>query len=150
MIEFFVPGTPQPGGSKRALHHKHSGQILVLEDNLKTKGWRSVVVDRAFTAMRGRAPLTGPVWLSIIFYMPRLKSHYGTGVNTNKLKTSAPRVPITKPDGTKLLRSTEDALKGICWRDDSQVVEQHIYRRYAERPGADIRITIWPDVREMP
>jgi Holliday junction resolvase RusA-like endonuclease len=47
------------------------------------------------------------------------------------------------PDTTKLVRSTEDALKGICWRDDSQVVYQVASKEYAARggiPGADIKI----------
>lgn len=144
MIEFFVPGIPQPGGSKRAFVNKKTGRAIVTEDNVRCRDWRAVVADRATSAMRGHQPITGPVWLSIIFYLLRPKGHFGTGINANKLKASAPRVPIVRPDATKLLRSTEDALRGICWRDDSQVAEQHIYRRYAERPGADVKVTLWP------
>ena len=39
------------------------------------------------------------------------------------------------------MRSTEDALTGIIWRDDSQVVEHRIRKVYVERdPGAEINI----------
>ncbi len=144
MIEFFVPGIPQPGGSKRAFVNKKTGRAIITEDNPKSRPWRAVVVDRATAAMRGRAPLTGPVWMSVIFYVLRPRGHYGTGRNQGTVKRSAPKAPMVRPDYLKLTRSTEDALKGICWKDDSQVVEAHLYKRYGERPGADVKVTLWP------
>ncbi len=35
----------------------------------------------------------------------------------------------------------EDALKGIAWMDDSQVVEQYVRKLYGVRPGAQISIS---------
>lgn len=64
----------------------------------------------------------GPVALDVIFYLPRPKSHYGTGKNANKLKNSAPTYVTTNPDIDKILRSALDSLTGIAFRDDSQVV----------------------------
>lgn len=145
MIEFFVPGIPKPGGSKRAVIHKHSGRAVVMEsDPEKNRAWRSLVADRAVSAMRGRTLLTGPLWMSIVFFQMRPKTHFVGSQYDKGLKKSAPRSPVVRPDYLKLTRSTEDALTGIVWRDDSQVVEAHIYKRYGERPGADIRIQLWP------
>ena len=144
MIEFFVPGIPQPGGSKRAFVNKKTGRAIITEDNPRSKDWRAVVASFAVAAMRGRQPLTGPIWMSVTFYLLRPKGHFGTGVNQGVVKRSAPRAPLVRPDYLKLTRSTEDALTGICWKDDSLVVEAHLYKRYGERPGADVKVTLWP------
>jgi Holliday junction resolvase RusA-like endonuclease len=51
----------------------------------------------------------------------------------------------TKPDTTKLLRATEDALRGIAWADDNQVCEQHAFKLYGMRPGVHVFIeTVTP------
>jgi crossover junction endodeoxyribonuclease RusA len=81
--------------------------------------------------------MTGPILLEIGFRLPRPKGHYGV----KGLRPSAPPYPVTKPDLTKLLRALEDALKGLAWRDDSQVVAQRITKDYTDgAPGAHVRI----------
>lgn len=79
----------------------------------------------------------GPLSVMFTFVMPRPNGHFGT----KGLKPSAPDHPTTKPDALKLCRSTEDALTGVVWNDDSQTVQLDIEKRYAavgEAPGARI------------
>jgi Holliday junction resolvase RusA-like endonuclease len=85
--------------------------------------------------------LEGPLGLAVVFNITRPKGHFGTGRNAGALKDSAPYWPTVKPDATKLLRGLEDALTGVVWRDDAQVVEQAVTKRYAEREGA--RVVVW-------
>jgi Holliday junction resolvase RusA-like endonuclease len=59
-----------------------------------------------------------PVGVSFDFRFPRPRSHYGK----RGLLPSAPRHMVTKPDLDKLIRAALDALTGIIWRDDAQVV----------------------------
>jgi len=132
-MEFFVPGVPAPGGSKR-----HIGGGRIIEDCKRTKGWRDSVMWAAIQADVFMS--SGPLCFVVVFRMPRPKGHYR---KDGTLKPSAPAYPTTKPDTTKLMRSTEDALKGIAWHDDSQVVYQVASKMYAARdgiPGADIKI----------
>ncbi|HHK41746.1 MAG TPA: RusA family crossover junction endodeoxyribonuclease, partial [Planctomycetaceae bacterium] len=60
-----------------------------------------------------------------------------------------PRVPHTsRPDLDNLVKSTKDALNGLAWRDDSQVVELSAGKCYAsgnELPGVEIAIEIAHD-----
>jgi crossover junction endodeoxyribonuclease RusA len=70
--------------------------------------------------------------------MPRPKGHYGSGKNELTVKNSAPKYPDKKPDCTKLLRALEDALTGILWIDDSQVVRQVVGKSYADTGDAKI------------
>lgn len=77
----------------------------------------------------GRALITGPVTLRVTFVRPRPAGHYGrTG-----LRPSAPAHPTVRPDLTKMLRALEDALTGVVWRDDAQVVHLDVVKAYGDR-----------------
>lgn len=76
--------------------------------------------------------LAGPLEAEMDFYLPRPKS--------------APKrvvYPTTKPDATNLIKGTEDALKGIVFSDDSQIVRLRIAKLFADAvstPGVYIRL----------
>ncbi len=132
-VSFFVPGVPQPGGSKKAFVVRMKTGVtraVVAEDAKHNAPWRAVVSLAARQAMEGRALFTGALSVSFDFVMPRPKGHYRTGKMAHWLKESAPMGHTGKPDVTKLIRSTEDALKGIAWEDDSQLVEQRASKLY--------------------
>ena len=129
-IQFFVTGIPKPGGSKNAFRNKKTGKIMVVDTCKTVMVWRNAVSAYAAKAMSGREIFTGPLLLTVTFYMPRPKSHYKTGKNAGQLKSNAPFWHTKKPDRTKLLRSTEDAMTGIVWVDDSQVVSGPVKKIY--------------------
>lgn len=139
MITFEVRGIPAPGGSKKAFTYrqKSTGKMraAVVDACARTKPWQALVSAAAAAAYKG-PPLEGPLRLEIQFRLPRPKAHYVA----YGIRHGAPDYHIVKPDATKLLRSTEDALKGICWRDDSQVAVQLVVKRYAAIPGAVITV----------
>ena len=90
-------------------------------------------------------PLTGPVSIRMTFFVQRPKSHFGTGKNSGKLKPSAPEFPEKKPDLDNYEKFASDCLNGICWKDDSQIVDSMTRKRYtATNPRTEIEIkTIW-------
>ena len=138
VVSFFVRGVPRPGGSKRAFVNKKTGKAVITGDNPKTKDWMRLVSYTAAQVYKGSPIRDHPIRLKIIFVMLRPKSHYRTGKNSHLLRDSAPTDPTGKPDLTKLLRSTEDALKGIVWHDDSQVVNHVVTKVYGDIPGASV------------
>jgi Holliday junction resolvase RusA-like endonuclease len=131
-MRFTVHGIPQPGGSKNAFVIKSTNRAVVTDANPKAKEWKSLVAYEAALAMRGTKLFEGPVSLSIEFYLPRPKSHFIGGERCKGLRKGSPMLPTTKPDSTKLLRSTEDAMTGIVWHDDAQVCDEHVIKRYTE------------------
>jgi len=146
-LTFFVHGLPAPGGSKKgfAVFNKATGKhrSVITDDAKRNKDWKAMVAYAAGEAMQaGVCVFRGPVEVEVTFYMPRPKGHYRTGKNAGTLKDSAPKYPITKPDTTKLWRSTEDAMKSIVWLDDSQVVDQYIRRRYADNTAIGAMIEV--------
>lgn len=139
MIKFFVPGRAASAGSKRAFKTK-DGKVVIAPASKFTKPWMDSVKWFAMKKVGSMCLLEGPLILTITFLLSRPKNHYGTGRNAGKLKLSAPPYPMVMPDLTKLVRAVEDALTGIIWKDDKQVVEQHTRKRYRDKPGAEILI----------
>lgn len=139
MIDFFVPGLPAPGGSKRSFVHRVTGRVVTMDDCPRNKDWRAVVALAARQAYRGD-PLDVPLAVEMTFTLPRPRGHYGTGRNAARVKPSAPSAPAVRPDVLKLARSTEDALTGVIWKDDAATVALTVRKVYGERPGARIRV----------
>ena len=140
VVGFTVCGKPQTAGSKRAFVNKKTGRAIVTEDNKKGKPWRADVQAAARDAIQLEELLTGPLVLEVSFYFVRPKSHFGSGKNAKVLKPSAPTHPATRPDTTKLLRALEDALTGVLWRDDSQIVYQFAMKGFARFPGVAVKL----------
>lgn len=126
--QLVVYGKPEPGGSKR-----HVGGGRIIDDNPNVAGWKQLVGYEALAQRDGRPMLEGPLKLTLLFFVQRPQSHYGTGRNQGQLKPSAPTFPTTRPDVTKLTRAVEDAMTGVLYHDDAQIVQQSVKRRYAQR-----------------
>lgn len=126
-VRFTVYGSAQPKGSARALVPKGWNRAVVTSANPKLKGWEQTVRERLTQVLadtpRGdvEALFEGPVLVSMEFHLPRPKS-------------LPKRVTLhtKKPDVDKLARGTVDALNGVLFRDDSQVVEVRARKVYAE------------------
>lgn len=141
MISFFVSGTPKPAGSKRAFFIKKLGRAIVTDANPQAKDWKTDVKHEA--QRHYNLPLLdGPLAVSFEFHLLRPKSHYRTGKNAHLLREGAPKYPASKPDALKLSRGVEDALTGIIWKDDAQIVTEQLTKRYGDKPGVKIIIEI--------
>lgn len=134
-IQFFVAGHCKTSGSKRAFVPKGWERPIIIDDCAKSKDWKADVKFFAAKAFQGE-PLTGPLSLTLVFTMPRPKSHS----NSKGLKPNAPWWHVSRPDVLKCARAVEDALTGIIWRDDSQICSEHLIKRYGERIGCDVTI----------
>jgi len=156
-ITFEVLGHCQTAGSKRGfaiarkgqpmtLNGKFNGRVLITDMNPKGREWKNRIADIASQAMAKldlpfQEPLlTGPVEVWFEFRMPRPQSHYRTGQFCGHLKDSAPTWHIGRPDALKLARCAEDALTGVVWRDDSQIVKEHLEKVYGDVPGMNVTI----------
>jgi Holliday junction resolvase RusA-like endonuclease len=133
-VAFTVYGQPAPAGSKRGL--QRGGRVMVVDANPKARAWKAVVLDAAGQMMRGRALLEGPLLLELTFWMPRPKGHFGA----RGLRPSAPAFPTVKPDVLKLARGVEDALTGVCYRDDAQIVTEILQKSYGEPARCEVRL----------
>lgn len=136
-VEIRVFGNPAPQGSKKFLGVKNGRGILV-ESSKAVKPWREAVKWAAKESWYWTfTPFRGSLDVDMIFTLPRPKS----------AKKGAK--PSKKPDLSKLVRSTEDALTDAgIWEDDARVVcclARKVYPNEGQDalpvPGALIRIT---------
>lgn len=137
MLSFTVHGQPATAGSKRGFYNAKARRVIITDDSAKSRPWKAQVADKAAEAMAGEDLLQGPLAAAFAFYVPRPKGHFGA----KGVRASAPPFPAVKPDVLKLARAVEDALTGIVWRDDAQIVQETIAKRYGEPARCEITVT---------
>lgn len=128
----FVPGHPAAQGSK-AFKGMRNGKPILVEQSERVKPWRQMVATAAQFASRGLAD--GPVGIRLDFVMPRPKTASETAVLLATKRTG---------DVDKLCRAVFDALSGVWFTDDAQVVDLRATKRVAlhgETPGVHITMT---------
>ena len=137
-IQFTVLGVPQPRGNKTAFpFQRKDGSLGVnVTDGRRPKsraasaGWMDSVRFAAASEQQDSPPIEGPVEIDIAFELVRPKSRKSAKAHT------------TRPDIDKLARGTLDAMKGIIYRDDSQIVSLRLWKSYAKTsPGARITVS---------
>jgi Holliday junction resolvase RusA-like endonuclease len=136
-LEFRVFGVAQQMGSKRAFVPKGWTRAIITDSNRNLKSWQTLVSEAASQAIQQlpaaeREQLAEGVRLTVAFYLPRPKS-------LPKRVTAHTKAP----DCSKLVRSLEDALTAVVYRDDAQICDLVAMKRYAA-PGAipyvDVRV----------
>jgi len=135
-LSFVAYGYPAPQGSKR-----HLGNGILVESSNRVKPWRTDVKEAALACTPDHWDRTCPMSVSIVCRFKRPKGHIGT----RGLKPSAPKHPTFRSvgDSDKLARSILDAMTGVCFDDDSQVIDLTIQKRYCsgdEPQGALITV----------
>lgn len=118
MLQVFVPGIPQPQGSKNAF--QRGNKIVLVEANKNLPAWRKLVTEKLEAANVSCEPMTEPTCLEVVFFMP-------------KPKTVKRRYPSVKPDLDKLIRAINDsATKAGVIKDDAQVIEIVAFKVYED------------------
>jgi Holliday junction resolvase RusA-like endonuclease len=142
-VQFSVPGRPLPSGSKTAIpimaDGRYAGTRVVESGNRSAKAaWRADIREAASRAMDGRPVLEGPLRMTATFYLRRPAGQYGSGRNRHTVRAGAPTHPIVAPDVLKLSRGLEDALQGVVYPNDAQIVSEHIAKRYGEPERTEV------------
>lgn len=85
----------------------------------------------------GIQPSEQPLEVNIVFYMPIPKSYskkQRAEILNGRLK------PTKKPDIDNLIKSVLDALNGLVYADDSQIIKVTAVKRYAETGSTELTI----------
>lgn len=117
----FVSGRPVPQGSKDAKGRRRNGSVILVESAVGLHDWRARIAWAGHE--HGWRPADGPFVADLVFVMPRPQR-----------TPAATPAAIRRPDADKLARAVLDALTGVAWADDSQVVDLRARKRLAE-PG---------------
>ena len=130
-VEFWVSGTPAPEGSVTAFPVKDAAtgrtRAVVTHSNKKgLRSWRGDVRE-AWQRHVGEWDRDAAIHVTILFVM-------------ETPKTVRRPYPSVRPDLDKLARAVLDALTGLAYRDDGQVVSLAVTKSYGTAPGATIKV----------
>lgn len=133
MVEFIIPGIPQPQGRPRA---GRRGNKIVMYDPKESKEYKRYVALIA----KQHAPKTlleGALSVRIKIYREIPKS---TTKKDRALIFEGIKRPVTKPDTDNYVKSVLDACNGIIYQDDSQVADLYASKFYSDNPRVEIEV----------
>ena len=133
MIEFVIPGEPVAQGRPRATT---IGGRVRMYDPAKSKNYKKHV--SAIAKLNApKKPLETPLRVKLDIYRPMLKS-----MSKKRRELANARIyrPITKPDNSNYAKGIEDALNGIIYKDDSQIVDLIVRKYYSDDPRVEVLI----------
>ncbi len=84
-----------------------------------------------------KEPFFGPAEVDIMFYLPIPES---TSKSQKRMMIEGAVLPIKKPDVDNLGYMVTNAMKNLFFRDDAQIVDLHLHKRFAEVPKTVIKI----------
>jgi len=85
-----------------------------------------------------KRPLEGAISVSMVFYMPRPKSHYRGGRYSHLVKDGAPSQHISRPDIDNIVKFYLDAMTGEFWRDDANICTIEASKVYSKHGSVEI------------
>ena len=131
MIKLIIPGVPVPQGRPR--FGKNS-----VYDPQKSRDYKAYVGLMASNQMHSTPPMKEAARLTVKVYRPMPK---GFSKKKQAQALSGGIRPMTKPDLDNYIKGIKDALNGIVWGDDSQVVEYgNSGKWYSDQPRVEILI----------
>lgn len=125
-ISFVVPGAPVGKGRPR---FARQGAFVRTFTPEKTANYENLVKLAAYCAMNGRETFTVAVSCDITIELEPAPSW------SNKKRMAAISgvlLPTSKPDLDNVLKGILDAMNGVVFKDDKQVVDVVIRKRYAD------------------
>lgn len=135
-IHFDVPGKPEGKARAQTFRNKYTGKSHgVTPDN--TALYENLIKMQCLDAMKKykAEKIKGPVEMCILAYFNPLKKLINTKTKEKAFYESDPLPhPITKPDADNIAKVVKDALNGIMYDDDKQVVRLMV-EKFHIKPG---------------
>lgn len=137
-IELHIPG--RPVGKARPRFVKATGRTYTPKDTEAAEARVREAWRLAGSVDLGDGPLAAVLTIAVARPASHLRVHGGlTAAGTRAW------VPLRKPDCDNALKLNLDALNGLAYRDDAQIVDAHVTRRWAvEGEREHTQLVLWP------
>lgn len=139
-IEFKVPGPPQGKARARTFYNQRAGHMssvtpekTVLYENLIKTRYIETIEKQMIPFQTLEGPLT--VHISAYYEPPKStsKKNYAKMMDNTIL-------PTKKPDIDNIAKVVLDALNGIAYKDDTQVINLNVIKRYSKEAYVQVQI----------
>ena len=123
-----------PVGKQRARYARRGNFVQTYTPD-KTRNYETLIKAAAIEAMGASEPLETPINLYLYIRAPIPKS-----LSKKRLEAclNGLEKPIKKPDASNVLKSVEDAMNGVVYKDDSQIINIHVTKVYCSVSGIDV------------
>lgn len=137
VIQFTIPGEPQGKARARTFYSVSRSRTVSVTPE-KTVMYENLIKQCAYNEMTD----AGDFWLSEPLSI-RVVAYYGVPKSTTKSKRLAMLDgnirPTKKPDADNVLKVVVDALNGVLYKDDTQIVNAQVQKFYSDTP----RVEVW-------
>jgi Holliday junction resolvase RusA-like endonuclease len=139
MIRLIVPGEPQAKGRPRfyPIRTKTGRTFSRAVTPERTRSYEVYIRELFVVNFPNFVPMEGPLSLTVDAYLGIPKS---TSRKRREGMEGGFIVPEKRPDADNILKSAGDALNGLAFRDDSQIAEAIIRKRFSSQPRMIIRV----------
>ena len=129
MTYFEVPGQPQSKARARTFYHKQAGRVVSMTPN-ETVLYENLI-KTSFLASESKQTFFDkePLEMFITAYFPIPKS---TTKKDRQLIKERKLFPTKKPDADNIAKVICDALNGVAYHDDTQIVKMEVRKVYTE------------------
>lgn len=152
LVTILLAGDPRGKGRPRfrIVKPKFKPQFVTVYTDSDTVAYEDALAEVGREAMAAASlvadPFDGPLTCFAEAFMPIPPSW--------SLKKQAAAVageifPTGKPDGDNIAKCVGDALNGIVWRDDAQIIMWQILKQYSDYPRLRISVWAWNDLPAM-
>lgn len=139
-----IEGEPKGKGRPRFMR---VGKAVRTYTPAATRDHEKRIAKIAKDAMGERKPMTGPVIMTVV-------AHVGVAAswskNARELALNGYIAPTKTPDCDNVLKLVSDALNGIVYEDDKQIISVNIRKLYSATPGIGViveQIDLTPQTR---
>ena len=140
-VRFSVPGEPEGKGRPRFStgYSGRGGRAFVrVHTPMQTVNYENLVKVEYENAARGfMFPDNAMLDMRIVAYYGVPKSD---SKKKREQKLNGEIRPTKKPDADNVVKSVADALNGIAYKDDTQIVDCQIRKFYSDKPRVEVRI----------
>jgi Holliday junction resolvase RusA-like endonuclease len=132
VIRFFVAGIPKALSVGSSFRFKRHGVDTHIQGRRNTD-WATLIGHIGREHARAIAPSEGGISLTLRFFVP-------------KPATAGRRVtlPLKRPDIDNLFHKLMDQWNGVFWKDDSQVVDLVVRKRFPRDGRIGVEVSIEP------
>jgi Holliday junction resolvase RusA-like endonuclease len=131
-VTFTIPGQPVAKGRPKFARR---GNSVTAYTPVKTVSYENLVKMQADAAMGGRSPIAGATNVDISLFVTPPASW---SLKKQRAALAGEIFPTSKPDMDNVVKGIFDAMNDIVWRDDKQVVDLVVRKRYAETSMARV------------
>jgi len=133
-IIFDVAGDPRGKGRPR---FSRFGKFTKVYTDQQTLDYETAIGVSAAHAMGSSQPIETPVAVFLYIRLPIPQSY---SKKRSEACLSGSEHPTKKPDIDNVAKVFLDAMNGIVYKDDTQVIQMHVNKVYALESGVDVMI----------